>query len=56
MEEQKIVLSESTYSGYLSEHLKLEILRDLLMRSEPFTWENIIRGVLDIPKKEEKGC
>lgn len=54
MDETKIVLSETTYFDYLCDHMKLEILRDLLSRSATYTWENIIRGVLDIPEKEEK--
>ena len=53
MEETKIVLSEETYSNYLCDHMKLEILRDLLSKTRTYDWENIIRGVLDIPKKEE---
>lgn len=54
MEETKIILSETTYSNYLCEHMKLEILRDLLSKSETFMWTDIIRGVLDIPKTEDK--
>lgn len=53
-EEINIVLSQSTYINYLSCYLKLEILRDMLVKSKPFQWESIIRGAMDIPEKEDE--
>lgn len=47
-----IGLTESSYSNYLESYLKIKILRELLSKTKPYEWENIIRGVLDIPKEE----
>lgn len=54
MEETKIVLTETAYGNYLSSYLKLEILRELLSKTKSYEWETIIRGVLDIPVKEDQ--
>lgn len=55
MDEQiNIVLSQSTYSNYLSCYLKWEILRDMLSKTAGFQWESIIRGVMDIPKEDKE--
>lgn len=53
MEETKITMTETAYSNYLSAYLKLEILKELLMKSKTYDWVTICRGVLDIPEVKE---
>ena len=53
-EETKIVLTETAYSNYLAIYWKWEILRDLLSKSATYQWVDIIRGVMDIPEKEDQ--
>ena len=52
MDNINIVMSQETYSHYMEVEIKWNILRDILSKSQPYTWENLIRGVMDIPKEE----
>ena len=38
---------------YFEAYYRLAILREILAKLPTYEWEAVIRGVLDIPKKEE---
>lgn len=38
---------------YLEAYYRLAILREILSKLPVYEWETVIRGVLDIPEKEE---
>lgn len=39
---------------YIAAYYRLTILREILENLPTYEWETVVRGVLDIPKKEEE--